>query len=112
MTLKALDLQVLFPKTQEVGRIQQIQQRNEQAQQQGFAAQLLQESEIAQKSVQHLPKAQEGTIRGRKKQDSSSEQDPGTPEKRASQSGKSKPLDPDQDLGKTPFLGGIIDLKI
>ena len=48
MTLKAVDLQVILPKIQDVGRIQQVQQSNEQAQQHSFAAQLLREKEIAQ----------------------------------------------------------------
>jgi len=63
MTLKAVDLQVILPKTQDVGRIQQVHQSNEQAQQHSFAAQLLREKEIAQRSVQSLPESKEGRIR-------------------------------------------------
>jgi hypothetical protein len=112
MTLKALDLQVLLPKTQEVGRIQQIQQKNEYVQQQGFAAQFMQESEIAQRSVQHLSKTREGIIKERKKQDASLEQDTETSEKQASQQEKSKSFHPDHEQVEIPFLGCIIDLKI
>lgn len=63
MTLRSVDLQVMLPKTQDVGRIQQVQQFNEQAQQLSFAAQLLREKEIAQRSVQNLPESKEGRIR-------------------------------------------------
>ncbi|MDR9757551.1 MAG: hypothetical protein ACN4A7_00760 [Thermacetogeniaceae bacterium] len=63
MTLKAVDLQVILPKIQDVGRIQQVQQSNEQAQQHSFAAQLLREKEIAQRSVQNSPESKEGRIR-------------------------------------------------
>lgn len=106
MTLKALDLQVLFPKIQEVGRIQQVLQGNELVQQQGFAAHFLQYTEAAQRKIQYIPQAREGVIRGRKRNSDSPAQNSGQRTVR-----KDRP-DPDQGLEEVPLLGRIIDLKI
>ncbi len=109
MTLKALDLQVMLPRTQDVGRIQQVQQSNEQTQQQSFAAQLLKEAEIAQRSVQNLPEAREGRIREREKEkegfDSQQESRQGT-----SRDGERSP-EQGQEVSKSS-PGQLIDLKI
>ncbi|HAA90270.1 MAG: Uncharacterized protein XD63_0029 [Thermoanaerobacterales bacterium 50_218] len=74
MTLRSVDLQVLLPRVQEAGRIQQIHQANEQTQQQSFAAHLLREAEVAQRSVQNLPQAREGMIKERERREGRSSQ--------------------------------------
>jgi hypothetical protein len=109
MTLKALDLQVLFPKIQEVGRIQQVLQGNELAQQQSFAAHFLQYAEAAQRKIQHTPQAREGLIRGRKRKGDSPAQESG---QRAARKKERPDRDLDQGLEQMPSLGHIIDLKI
>lgn len=67
MTLKAVDLQVILPKIQDVGRIQQVQQSNEQAQQHSFAAQLLREKKLPKDLFKtRLRAKREGSGRRRK----------------------------------------------
>lgn len=111
MTLKSVDLQVLLPKAQEVGRIQHVQQVNEQVQQQSFAAHLLQEAEMAQKMVQNLPQAREGKIKGKAREDKQTFK-----RKRGQKDVPEEQLDTDleelQEPTKKSFLGRIFDLKI
>lgn len=110
MTIKALDLQVIFPRTQEVGRIQQVQQSNEQAQQQSFAAQLLQEAEIAQRSVQNLPQPREGGIREREERE---KEGSGSQKESRQETSQDRKRSLEQDKGMSNFHPGhFIDLKI
>ncbi|MDH7576733.1 MAG: hypothetical protein QHH75_02700 [Bacillota bacterium] len=112
MTLKSLDLQVLLPRVQEVGRIQHVQQINEQNQQLNFAAHLLKESEATQQTVQNLSQSREGRIKERTREDRQSltekkGQKKGTPqEKKEPAPGKTQEF-----LTNLP-LGQVVDLKI
>lgn len=111
MTVKALDLQVILPKIQEVGKIQQVQQNSEQAQQQIFAAQLLRDAEIAQRSVQNLPQPKEGRIREREKEKEWSDSSSQKESRRETLQDREQNLD--RGHGKANFpLGQFIDLKI
>lgn len=110
---QAIDMQVLIPRTQDVGRIQHIQQTNEQSQQQNFAARLLQESENAQKTVQNLPQTKEGKIKeeGRKKEQFTQQQN--MRENRSNEADEpssNQEKAPDQVLSS--LIGSVIDLKI
>ncbi len=109
MTLRSVDLQVLLPRVQEAGRIQQIHQTNEQTQQQSFAAHLLREAEVAQRSVQNLPQAREGMIKERERQESRSSQS-GSKEKESPKEEK-EAFEKSSDFDKCQ-LGHRIDLKI
>lgn len=106
MTLKAIDLQVIFPKVQDVGKIQQVQQSSELAQQQSFAAQLLRETEIAQRSVQSSPECKDGRIR-EKEEKSRKKKNYGQ------KSARSRAHHSKQNQEITSFTPGqLIDLKI
>ncbi len=111
MTLKSLDLQVLLPRTQEVGRIQHVQQINEQNQQLSFAAHLLHESESIQKTVQHLSQPQEARIKERTRDErrSSARQ---KNEKKGAPHEKQPVPEEKQELIGSLLLGQIVDLKI
>ncbi len=111
MTLKSLDLQVLLPKAQEIGRIQHVQQANEQNQQQGFAAHLLQESEIAQKTVQNLSQSREGKIQERTRENKQFSRKQSEKEDRHRQEKEPAPAET-QDFAKGSPLGQVVDLKI
>ena len=105
MTLKAVDLQVILPNIQDVGRIQQVQQSNEQAQQHSFAAQLLREKEIAQRFNSNSPESKEGRIR--EKEESPVQKNFG---QKDAQSGAHH-SEQNQEM-QTVAPGPLIDLKI
>ena len=111
MTIKALDLQVMLPRTQEVGRIQQVEQSNEQAQQQSFAAQLSREAELAQRSVQNLPQTREGRIKERERGNEGSNAD--SQKESGQETSPDKENRPEQSKGNATLVAGrLIDLKI
>ncbi len=65
MSLRAVDLQVILPRAQEVSRIQHVQQAGEQGQQQALAAAFQQAAEAARATVQQLPEPREARIKER-----------------------------------------------
>lgn len=114
---QTVDFQIIVPRAQDVSRIQHIQQRNEQAQQQCFAVHLAHESERAQKSVQNPPHTREARIKEKEHKDkwsmkhhqkkpSNEETEETNKEKRASET--------DDEIIKsgTAHVGRYIDLKI
>lgn len=66
---QTVDFQIIVPRAQDVSRIQHIQQKNEQAQQQCFAAHLAHESERAQKTVQNPPHTRGARIKEKEQKD-------------------------------------------
>ncbi|MGD0621777.1 MAG: hypothetical protein ABSA82_04845 [Thermacetogeniaceae bacterium] len=105
MSLRVSDLQVLMLRSQDVGKIQQVQQGNESAQQQGFADGLVRQSEIARQTVQTMPETEQGKVDG----DRAKREREDTPRKESDQQ---QPEKDEAEKLASPFVGTIIDCKI
>lgn len=108
MSLKAVDLQVMLPRIHEVGRMQQTQQLQEQAQQQSFATYLTREAETVQKTVQNLSQMQEGMIKEKEEEKGRS-----SPKKEGQKSGKKEMEAEEHFKGpQTMDIGQKVDFKV
>ena len=105
MSLRVTDLQVLMMRSQDVGKIQQVQQGNESAQQQSFAEGLIRKSEAQRQAVQTTPETGQGKIDG----DRARREREDTPRKESDQQ---QPEKDEAEKLVSPFVGTIIDCKI
>lgn len=103
MPIRPVDMQVLLPKVNEVSRIQQIQNQNEQNSQQQFASQLQKEATKQETQVQHSNKSQGGKVNKDSGNKSSSEEK----EKKKKQKNEQE-----SEIIKDPKLGNKLDIKI
>lgn len=103
MTLRAVDLQVVLPRAQEVARIQQVV---DQAHQQVLAGAFQQFAEAARVAVQQLPEAAEARVRERKEKMKN--------QKEASAQGSRKSREGEEHLGvpQGELRGSVLDLKV
>jgi hypothetical protein len=107
MSVKPVDLQVLIPRTQELSRVQQLEQQSGQNQQQQFAAQLQQSAARQEQSVKQAVAADKGKVEERQHSSKQSRQEQGDKEEKEGHSQKPRPEPP-----VYPGLGGTIDIKI
>jgi hypothetical protein len=103
--MRVSDLQVLMLRSQDVGKIQQVQQGNESDQQQNFAQGLLKQSEIARQTVQTTSDTRQGKVDGegarREREEAPREE-----------SGQQQPEQNETEELADPFVGKFIDCKI
>jgi hypothetical protein len=105
MSLRVTDIQVNMMKSQEVGKIQQVQHENEAAQQQSFAEGLIKKAEAQRQTVQTTPETGQGKVEG----DGARREREDAPRK------ESDLQQPEEDQAvklTSPFVGTIIDCKI
>lgn len=105
MSLRNIDLQVLIPRLQEVGRVQQVQQQQGQEQQQQFAAQFRQAAELMQNKIKESPHSEKGEVQEREASRRGTRQE-GQPQQETQQAPE------DGRPAKDPQRGGLIDIKI
>ena len=105
MSLRVTDVQINMMKSQDVGKIQQMQQGNEAAQQQGFADSLIKKAEMQRETVQTTPETVQGKVAG----DGARREREGASKKESDQQEPEK--DEDKQLA-SPFVGTIIDCRI
>ncbi|NPV92023.1 MAG: hypothetical protein HPY50_14750 [Firmicutes bacterium] len=105
MSIRNVDLQVMLPKLQEVGRVQQVQQQSNQEQQQQFAAQFKHTADLQQTKVLESHKGEKGEVRDRE----SSRQ--GTPGEHHS-SDRQEPENEESRPAKDERLGKMLDITI
>ncbi|MDH7479977.1 MAG: hypothetical protein QHH02_08205 [Syntrophomonadaceae bacterium] len=105
MSMRNVDLQVLIPRLQEVGRVQQVQQQQGQEQQQQFAAQFRQAAELLQNKIKESPRSEKGEVRERETSRRGARHE-GQPQQEPQQEAE------DTRPAKDPQLGGLIDIKV
>jgi len=107
MSVKSVDLQVLIPRTQELSRVQQLEQQSGQNQQQQFAAQLQQTATRLEQSVKQTVAADKGKVQERQHQSKQSRQEQTPKDEKEEQSRKGR-----QEAPVQPGLGSTIDIKV
>ena len=112
MNIRPIDLQVLIPQANEVGKTQHIANQHNSAQQQDFASQWQQISQTRQRQVQTINHADGGKVarkqdqqQKRRKQDESSEQ------RRKNENHDSSAKCSPQQVQPACGLGSTIDIK-
>lgn len=99
MSWKSIEMQVALPRTQDVGKIQELMQSRSTQQQEMITGSQLQAEELKRKTVNQLEQKNEVIIRDQQKNERNLE-------KKKSQNKKSKDTEEDH-----PYLGKRIDLK-
>jgi hypothetical protein len=106
LTVRSVDMQVLLPKIQEIGKNQQVQNQQDQSQQQQFAAQMQKQAELQKHRVQNSPKSEGHKI------DVESEKKGHQQKKRHSDEDKKQEHVEGETGVKDPSKGNLLDIKI
>lgn len=106
MTIRPVDMQLLVPKIQEAGKVQNQQQNSPQTSQQDLAVQMQKQADIREKSVQQTDHSAEGKIQAHQEKQGQGKQDTSGRE-------KNKKNDLEQsDKNLDPMRGNVLDIKI
>lgn len=105
MSIRNVDLQVMLPKLQEVGRVQQIQLQQNQEQQQQFAAQFKHAADLQQSKVLESPKNEKGEVRERESSRQGNQHERQPSEQQEQNSEETQP-------SKDSRLGSMLDITI
>lgn len=105
MTVRSVDMQVLLPKIQEIGKNQQIQNQQDQSQQQQFAAQMQKQTEQQKHQVQTSLKPEGSKI------DSGDGKDKQQKKRQGHKEEDQENLEGEIGV-KDPSKGNLLDIKI
>lgn len=109
---QSVELQIILPRTHEISRIQHVNQRSEQIQQQCFAEHLANESQRAQRSVQNSPDAREARIKEKENQSKWHNKNNNKREDSSTKGGEPSPKEEETERHWDVRVGSHIDLKI
>lgn len=105
MTVRSVDMQVLLPKIQEIGKNQQVQNQQDQSQQQQFASQMQKQTEKQKHQVQNSLKPEGNKITA------GNEQGKQQQKQKPQEEGARDNLEEETGV-KDPDKGNLLDIKI